>query len=79
MKYYIFIFSILIAVTACNNNTKEVTQILERSTPEAQGVSSQGIIDFLDEINSEGIEAHSFMFLRHGKVIAEGWWKPYAP
>jgi CubicO group peptidase (beta-lactamase class C family) len=19
------------------------------------------------------------MFLRHGKVIAEGWWKPYGP
>jgi CubicO group peptidase (beta-lactamase class C family) len=24
-------------------------------------------------------EPHSFIFLRHGKVIAEGWWKPYAP
>lgn len=72
-------FLILAAVIGCENSNKEATQILERSTPEAEGVSSQGIIDFINEINAEGIEAHSFMFLRHGKVIAEGWWKPYGP
>ena len=79
VKNYIFLFLFLLAVTGCNNNPKEVTQNLERSTPEAEGVSSQGIIDFLDEIQSDSIEVHSFMFLRHGKVIAEGWWEPYGP
>ena len=50
---------------------------LPRSTPEAQGISSQAIRDFveaLDQINS----MHSFMVVRHGQVIAEGWWKPEA-
>ena len=50
---------------------------LPHSTPEAEGVSSQGIIDFLDAANKSKTEFHSFMLLRHGKVIAEGWWNPY--
>lgn len=50
---------------------------LPRSTPEEQGVSSQAIIDFIDSAVSGKNEFHSFMFVRHGKVIAEGWWNPY--
>ncbi len=52
---------------------------LARSTPEAQGVSGQAILDFLDAIEKEKMELHSFMMLRHGQVIAEGWWEPYGP
>ena len=50
---------------------------LPRSTPEAQGISSQAIRDFVeaaDKINT----LHSFIVVRHGQVIAEGWWKPEA-
>ena len=47
------------------------------STPEAQGVSSRAIIDFLDGISQSQNEFHSFMILRHGKIIAQGWWNPY--
>ena len=50
---------------------------LPRSTPEAQGISSQAIFDYIeasDKINT----LHSFMVVRHGYVIAEGWWKPEA-
>lgn len=50
---------------------------LPRSTPEAEGVSSKSILSFLKAIDTGKHEFHSFMFLRHGKVIAEGWWKPY--
>jgi CubicO group peptidase (beta-lactamase class C family) len=52
-------------------------QPLPRSTPEAQGISSQAIQDFIssvDKINT----LHSFMLVRHGRVVAEGWWKPEA-
>jgi CubicO group peptidase (beta-lactamase class C family) len=52
---------------------------LPRSTPEAEGVSTSHIIDFLNAIDTGRVELHSFMFLRHGKVIAEGWWNPYGP
>src|SRR4026207_973131 len=54
-----------------------IAQTLPRSTPEAEGVSSKGIMDFLDAIAKSKHEMHSIMILRHGKVIAEGWWNPY--
>src|SRR5690242_10401434 len=52
---------------------------LPRSTPEAEGVSSAGILAFLDALGQSKHELHSFMFARHGRVVAEGWWSPYAP
>ncbi len=50
---------------------------LPRSTPEAEGVSSAGILDFLEAAGKGSTEFHSFMLMRHGKVVAEGWWNPY--
>jgi CubicO group peptidase (beta-lactamase class C family) len=55
------------------------TYKLPRSTPEAEGVSASLIIDFLNAIDTGKVELHSFMFIRHGKVISEGWWNPYGP
>jgi CubicO group peptidase (beta-lactamase class C family) len=55
------------------------TAKLPRSTPEAEGVSSKGIMEFIDAISTTKHEMHSIMILRHGKVIAEGWWNPYRP
>ena len=52
---------------------------LPRSTPEIEGVSSKKIIEFLDAIEKTKNEMHSIMIVRHGKVIAEGWWDPYSP
>ena len=54
-----------------------LAQSLSRSTPETEGVASVGISDFLTAAGKSKNEFHSFMFLRHGKVIAEGWWNPY--
>ena len=50
---------------------------LPRSTPEAQGISSAAILSFIEaaDKNLDGI--HSFMLVRHGHVVAEGWWAPY--
>ena len=50
---------------------------LPRSTPEAQGVASSAILRFI-EASSQLDQLHSFMLVRHGQVIAEGWWTPYA-
>ena len=50
---------------------------LPRSTPEAEGVSSTAILDFIKAVENSKNEFHSIMILRHGKVITEGWWKPY--
>jgi len=50
---------------------------LPRSVPEKEGVSSAAIIQFLEAADKSKTSFHSFMLLRHGKVIAEGWWNPY--
>lgn len=63
-----------------NQLSGQVAGKLPRSTPENEGVSSAGIIEFLNALDTAGrVELHSFMFIRHGKVIAEGWLKPYGP
>ena len=53
--------------------------IFPRTSPEKQGVSSTELVNLLKAINNSGIEFHSLMILRHGKIIAEGWWNPFMP
>ncbi len=50
---------------------------LPRSTPEAQGVSSEAIGAFIEAVDKIDT-LHSFIVVRHGRVIAEAWWKPEA-
>lgn len=50
---------------------------LQRATPESQGVDSAAVLRFIEAVESQIHELHSFMLLRHGKVVAEGWWSPY--
>jgi CubicO group peptidase (beta-lactamase class C family) len=71
---------LLLLLSACKNSpTVSTTLSLPRSVPEAEGVSSQDIITFLDSAATSQHEFHSIMILRHGKVVAEGWWDPYKP
>lgn len=50
---------------------------LPRSTPESQAVSSSQVLEFVDSVDKEIDSLHSFMLVRHGHVVAEGWWTPY--
>ncbi len=51
---------------------------LPRSAPEAQGISSTALLAFIDEADRKLDALHSIMVVRHGHVVAEGWWAPYA-
>jgi CubicO group peptidase (beta-lactamase class C family) len=51
---------------------------LPRSTPEAQGISSQAVLAFVESADKNVNTLHSFMIVRHDRVIAEAWWKPEA-
>ncbi|MFT3936636.1 MAG: serine hydrolase [Chitinophagaceae bacterium] len=62
-----------------NFNTHRLSPALPRTSPELQGVSSKGIRQFVAAANASGLGWHSFMFVRHGHVVAEGWWKPFEP
>src|SRR5437868_7240084 len=50
---------------------------LPRSTPEEQGVSSSGVQSFVEAADKNIDALHGFMLLRHGHVVAEGYWAPY--
>lgn len=54
-----------------------VEHSLPRSSPEAQGIHSSGILAFVEALESQIHEIHSFMLVRHGSVVSEGWWSPY--
>src|SRR4030095_13690371 len=50
---------------------------LPRSTPERKGISSSAILDFVEAADKQIDTMNSFMLVRHGYVVAEGWWNPY--
>jgi CubicO group peptidase (beta-lactamase class C family) len=50
---------------------------LPRSGPEAQAVSSSGVLSFVEAADKVIDSMNSFMLVRHGHVVAEGWWAPY--
>ncbi len=55
---------------------------LPRSSPEAEGIPSSAILAFVEAIEKHAapLDAlHGLMLLRHGNVVAEGWWEPYGP
>lgn len=54
-------------------------KMLAYSAPEAQGISSAAILAFVEAADRDIDSLHSFMLLRHGAVVAQGWWLPYAP
>jgi CubicO group peptidase (beta-lactamase class C family) len=58
-----------------------VTQ-LKRSRPEAEGISSSAVLEFIRAVEQHTHPLDSvqgFILLRHGNVAAEGWWTPYGP
>ncbi|MFT3861613.1 serine hydrolase domain-containing protein [Micropruina sp.] len=52
--------------------------MMPRSSPSEQGVDARGLLRLLDALEPPGHGTHSLMIARHGAVIAEGWWAPYA-
>jgi len=73
-RAHLLFFPVLVLLFTCSaySNSKQ----LPRSSPEAQGVSSAAILAFIEA--ADQIDAmHSFMLVRHGHVVAEGWWSPY--
>ncbi|ACB73321.1 serine hydrolase domain-containing protein [Opitutus terrae] len=68
----------LFPVAALTGAALAATTSLPRSTPAAEGVSAAAVAKFVEEADAKVDTIHSFMLVRHGKVVAEGWWTPYA-
>jgi len=50
---------------------------LPRSSPEQQGIASADILAFVEAADKEVDQMNSLIVVRHGHVVAEGWWAPY--
>ena len=75
MKANAFAFS-LCALTAASC----LAALMDKATPESQGVPSTAIVRWIDACEREigpDHSLHGFVIVRHGKVIAEGTWAPY--
>ena len=50
---------------------------LPRSSPEQQGIASADLLAFVEAADKEIDTMNSVVIVRHGHVVAEGWWAPY--
>lgn len=46
-------------------------------TPESQGIASKHIVSFLKRLEEIQIPMHSMILMRHGKIVAETYYRPY--
>ena len=76
MKRTLCLILLLCAGSVCPaaNNT---SRTLPRSSPEKQGIASSAILEFVEAADQKIDTMNSFMLVRHGHVVAEGWWSPY--
>jgi CubicO group peptidase (beta-lactamase class C family) len=76
MKRTLCLLLLLCAGSVChaaNNSSRG----LPRSSPEKQGIASSAILGFIEAADQKIDTMNSFMLVRHGHVVAEGWWSPY--
>lgn len=52
--------------------------LLPRSVPSAERMDAKSVLALLDRLDERSVECHSLMVVRHGRVVAEGWWAPYS-
>ncbi len=58
--------------------TSEDADSLAAASPESQGISSKYIEAFYRSLDSKpDVNPHCLIVMRHGKIITEGYWKPY--
>jgi CubicO group peptidase (beta-lactamase class C family) len=69
-----FCFVLVLAGTV---SAGQAASPLPRSAPETQGVSSAALLELATTLDQQIDGMHSLMVVRHGQVIAEGWWAPY--
>ena len=51
---------------------------IERGIPENEGISSKSILEMVKRFENELDAIHSYMIVKNGMVVSEGWWDPYS-
>src|SRR6185369_2110788 len=72
-SYAVVVLCLLVSITS----SAQKSASLPRSSPEQQGIASTDLLAFVEAADKEIDTMNSFMLVRHGQVVAEGWWAPY--
>jgi len=51
--------------------------VFKTGTPEEVGIASEDIQAFIERLEEEGLYMHSVLVIRNGKLVTEGYYKPY--
>jgi len=74
------VIAVALLISICATGvTGQSKDYFKKSTPEARGIPSESILEFVNALEEEIDAVHSFMILRHGKLVSQGWWDPYGP
>jgi CubicO group peptidase (beta-lactamase class C family) len=68
---------LLLGLAAAASTPGRAAAKLPRSSPEEQGISSAAILAFVGAAEQQIDALHSFVLVRHGHIVAEGYWNPY--
>jgi CubicO group peptidase (beta-lactamase class C family) len=80
MKFFRVLSAVLLGVSLAplSRSADPSATGLPHGTPEEEGISSQSLLGFVGDAETKLNALHSFVLVRHGKIVAEGWWDPYA-
>lgn len=95
VKRFMLIVSVFLILTGCKQNLVVENQNMEdiyltqkkyfptkewrKSTPEAQGIDSEKLVDFFNEINENAKDTNSTIITRNGYIVAEKYSEGYTP
>ena len=65
--------------SASNSSTYWPTNGWRTSTPEEQGMDSEMLVQMLDDIEQKDINIHSLLVIRHGHIVLDAYFYPFAP
>ena len=54
-----------------------MAEVFTHGSPESVGLSSADLKRFAEVLEENALYMHSIMVIRHGKIVAEGYWKPF--
>jgi CubicO group peptidase (beta-lactamase class C family) len=73
----LLVASLFVSGVPLARSADDASARLPRSAPEEQGVSASAVLGFVEAAEQKVDALHSLMIVRHGHVVAEGWWSPY--
>ncbi len=73
MKKTVLAVMMLLALTACKNNGKQTAQIVDLPRAETSEKVDAAMSNFFQEAADKGLDVHSVMLVKDGKVIYSHW------